>query len=98
MTQMNADSDRKEELQNSVNWHFSVQSHRKLNSFFFGEMQAESTLGTVRHFWIRSVDLLQELLDEFAHLGRIIDRRQEVGFHLVGIFDQHSIALRQVAE
>ena len=69
-----------------------------MNSFFFGEMQAQSTLGTVRHFWIRSVDLLQELLDEFAHLGRIIDRRQEVGFHLVGIFDQHSIALRQVAE
>jgi len=87
-----------DKAQNSVNWHFSVQSHRKLNSFFFGEMQAESTLGTVRHFWIRSVDLLQELLDEFAHLGRIIDRRQEVGFHLVGIFDQHSIALRQVAE
>ena len=30
--------------QNSVNWHFSVQSHRKLNSFFFGEMQAQYLL------------------------------------------------------
>ena len=48
-----------DEHQNSVNCHFSAQSHRKLNSFFFGEMQPEPTLGTIGHLWSSSVDLFQ---------------------------------------